>query len=90
MIGTFGSTARTPRIPAFTTDPGKQTVPKAWKGKNVEQLEQAVYEYTKATLLALKEKDAFPTIYNFPKWKEAPFPRRHYKIYRLNALLPKE
>ncbi len=46
----------------FWTDPGKQTVPKAWKGKNVEQLEQAVYEYTKATLLALKEKDAFPTM----------------------------
>lgn len=46
----------------FWTDPGKQVIPKAWQGKNVEQLEQAVYEYTKATLQALKDEDAFPTM----------------------------
>ena len=30
----------------FWTDPGKQFVPKEWRNKGVEELEQAVYEYT--------------------------------------------
>lgn len=46
----------------FWTDPGKQVVPKAWKGMNVDELEQAVFDYTKETLLALKKEDAFPTM----------------------------
>ena len=46
----------------FWTDPGKQVIPKAWKGMNVDELEQAVFDYTKETLLALKKEDAFPTM----------------------------
>ncbi len=46
----------------FWTDPGKQFIPKAWAGKNVEELEQAVFDYTKETLLALKKEGAFPTM----------------------------
>lgn len=46
----------------FWTDPGKQCLPKAWEGKSVEELEQAVFEFTKETLLALKKENAFPTM----------------------------
>ena len=46
----------------FWTDPGKQVIPKAWKGMNVDELEQAVFDYTKETLLALKKEDTFPTM----------------------------
>ena len=34
----------------FWADPGKQTVPKAWRGFNEDQLAQAVYDYTKEVL----------------------------------------
>lgn len=44
----------------FWADPGKQFVPKAWRGYSVEELERAVYEYTKKTLLALKEEELLP------------------------------
>lgn len=37
----------------FWTDPGKQIKPKAWKDMNAEQLETAIYEYTKETLSAI-------------------------------------
>ncbi|MCM1143419.1 MAG: glycosyl hydrolase 53 family protein [Blautia sp.] len=43
-------------------DPGKQRVPKAWRGMNLEQLEKAVYDYTKETLETLKEENAFPSL----------------------------
>lgn len=46
----------------FWADPGKQFVPKAWRGKNVAELEQAVYDYTRNTLLALRDAGAFPTM----------------------------
>ena len=46
----------------FWADPGKQRIPKAWKGMNLEQLEQAVYAYTKETLETMKKADAFPTL----------------------------
>ena len=35
----------------FWADPGKQRKPKAWVGYNVEQLEQAVYDFTKENML---------------------------------------
>ncbi|MBQ8877388.1 MAG: glycosyl hydrolase 53 family protein [Lachnospiraceae bacterium] len=44
----------------FWADPGKQFVPKAWRGYSVEELERAVYEYTKKTLLDLKEEELLP------------------------------
>ena len=46
----------------FWADPGKQRVPKAWRGMNAEQLEEAVYTYTRDVLLAMKEAGAFPNL----------------------------
>ena len=39
----------------FWADPGKQRVPKAWRGMDADQLEQAVYDYTRETLLEMKD-----------------------------------
>ena len=44
----------------FWADPQKQRVPKAWRGMNAEELEQAVYDFTRETLLAMREAGAFP------------------------------
>lgn len=44
----------------FWADPGKQFVPKAWKGYSVDQLEQAVYDYTRITLIELSEENLLP------------------------------
>lgn len=44
----------------FWADPGKQFIPKAWKGFSVKELEEAVYHYTKDTLLRLKEEGLLP------------------------------
>ena len=38
----------------FWADPGKQTKPKAWNNLNIEELEQAVYDFTKDVLLKAK------------------------------------
>ena len=39
----------------FWADPGKQMVPRAWKGMEIEEKTEAVYEYTKDCLMQLKE-----------------------------------
>lgn len=39
----------------FWADPGKQMVPLAWKDMAIEEKSQAVYEYTKETLTAMRE-----------------------------------
>lgn len=44
----------------FWADPGKQFIPKAWRGYSVDELEQAVYDYTRDTLLILKKEDLLP------------------------------
>ncbi len=44
----------------FWADPGKQFVPKAWRGYSVEQLEQAVYDYTRLTLSELLKENLLP------------------------------
>lgn len=41
----------------FWADPGKQTLPKAWKDYSFEEVEQAIYDFTKETLTKLKELD---------------------------------
>lgn len=46
----------------FWTDPGKQFVPKAWRGMGVEELTQALYDFTKETMEALKTAGAYPTM----------------------------
>lgn len=66
----------------FWTDPGKQIKPKAWKDYGEEELEKAVCEYTRDTLLVLKEKNCFPDmvqvgneITNGLLWPEGKLPR---------------
>ena len=44
----------------FWTDPGKQIVPKAWQGMDADELEKAVYSYTRETLEKLGEKGLLP------------------------------
>ena len=46
----------------FWADPGKQRVPKAWRGMDAGQLEEAVYAYTKDVLLAMKEAGVLPDL----------------------------
>jgi len=41
-------------------DPGKQFIPKAWEGKSHDELVQAVFEYTRATMTAFRDSMAFP------------------------------
>lgn len=41
-------------------DPGKQTIPKAWRGLDVAGLEQAVYDYTFQILEKCKEAELMP------------------------------
>ena len=44
----------------FWADPGKQTVPKAWKDYGVKQLEKAVYDFTKDVMEAMKKEGVCP------------------------------
>lgn len=46
----------------FWTDPGKQFVPKAWRGMSVEELEEALYTYTRDTLRILKREGVMPDL----------------------------
>lgn len=40
----------------FWCDPGKQFIPKSWRGYNEGELAEKVYEYTKSTLLAIAKE----------------------------------
>lgn len=44
----------------FWADPGKQTVPKAWQGYDINELEEAVYEFTARCLEVAKENGVLP------------------------------
>ncbi|WP_139903178.1 glycosyl hydrolase 53 family protein [Clostridium thermarum] len=44
----------------FWTDPGKQNKPEAWKNLTGEDLENAVYSYTKDVITALKSENSLP------------------------------
>ncbi len=44
----------------FWADPGKQVKPAAWEGLGREELEKAVFDYTKETLLSLKAEGVMP------------------------------
>lgn len=46
----------------FWADPGKQRVPKAWRGMNETQLAEAVYEYTAEVLERCRREDILPQI----------------------------
>ena len=41
-------------------DPGKQPIPKAWRGKSHQELVQAVFEYTEQTIAAFREAGVLP------------------------------
>ncbi len=41
-------------------DPAKQYTPKAWEGKSHEELVEAVFEYTRDTLIAFRQADVTP------------------------------
>jgi arabinogalactan endo-1,4-beta-galactosidase len=41
-------------------DPAKQFLPKAWEGKSHEELVQAVFEYTRDTIMAFRDANAMP------------------------------
>lgn len=46
----------------FWADPGKQTIPKAWRGMDVKQLTQAVHDYTAEVLERCGKEDIMPQI----------------------------
>ncbi len=46
----------------FWADPGKQIKPKAWDNYSVEELEQAVFDFTKDSMEALHKAGAKPTM----------------------------
>lgn len=46
----------------FWADPGKQTIPKAWRGLDEQGLVQAVYDFTKKTLEDFRAAGAMPTM----------------------------
>ncbi|WP_461257379.1 glycoside hydrolase family 53 protein, partial [Treponema sp. R80B11-R83G3] len=45
----------------FWADPARQLIPKAWQGFTIEQMERAVYEYTKETLVRCKNEALYPS-----------------------------
>ena len=46
----------------FWVDPGKQFVPKAWRGHSAEELIEDVYLYTKEVMEELKKEDILPEL----------------------------
>lgn len=46
----------------FWTDPGKQNLPKAWRGLSPAQLEKAVYSFTRDTLQSLQAQGLAPDL----------------------------
>jgi arabinogalactan endo-1,4-beta-galactosidase len=44
----------------FWADPSHQEIPKAWKGKDLDGLEEALYDYTKSTLKSFADAGATP------------------------------
>lgn len=76
----------------FWTDPGKQIKPKAWRNYGKEELEAAIYEYTRDTLLALNENDCLPDmvqvgneITNGFLWPEGKVPEYDNLVCFINA-----
>ena len=44
----------------FWSDPGKQRMPKTWRGMDAEAMAGAVYDFTKSALLEMKRRDLMP------------------------------
>lgn len=46
----------------FWADPGKQMIPKAWAGYTIDELEKAVYEFTRMCLMKARDAGAAPSM----------------------------
>ncbi|SKA60013.1 arabinogalactan endo-1,4-beta-galactosidase [Eubacterium uniforme] len=46
----------------FWTDPGKQNIPKAWRGMDINHLSKSLYNFTYETLKKLESEKVFPTM----------------------------
>lgn len=46
----------------FWTDPGKQNIPKAWRGMDINHLSKSLYTFTYETLKKLESEKVFPTM----------------------------
>ncbi len=44
----------------YWADPQQQYMPKAWRGKSINELKQAVYDYTRMVMQALKDQGTAP------------------------------
>ena len=44
----------------FWADPGKQIIPKAWSSYNINELVNAVHEFTRSSLIAARDADVLP------------------------------
>ncbi len=44
----------------YWADPQQQYMPKAWRGKSITELKQAVYDYTKMVIQSLKDQNTIP------------------------------
>ncbi len=76
----------------FWVDPGKQMKPKKWRNYNRNELETAVYEYTRDTLLLLKKQQCSPDmvqvgneITNGLLWPEGQVPEYGWMTRFINA-----
>ncbi|MDO4345718.1 MAG: glycosyl hydrolase 53 family protein [Eubacteriales bacterium] len=76
----------------FWTDPGKQIPPKAWADMTPSQLEQAVYDYTKAVLIVLRESRLTPALVSVGNelscgllWPSGQYPQFHHIARYLSA-----
>jgi arabinogalactan endo-1,4-beta-galactosidase len=71
-------------------DPQKQFIPKAWEGKSHAELVKAVFEYTKATMIAFRDSAVFPDmvqigneIINGMLWPDGKIPENWDKLAAL-------
>lgn len=49
----------------YWADPQKQFMPKAWRGKTITELKQAVYDYTQMVIQSLKDREQHPPWYRW-------------------------
>ncbi len=73
----------------FWADPGKQFKPKKWRNYSIEQLEQAVYDYTVEVMNICKDNDCIPDMVqvgnelsNGMLWPEGQIPDEYDNLAR--------
>jgi arabinogalactan endo-1,4-beta-galactosidase len=70
-------------------DPAKQFIPKAWEGKSHKQLVEAIFEYTRNTIIAFRDSGVIPDlvqvgneIINGMLWPDGKLPENWNNWYR--------